>query len=413
MVAILSPVLEAGPLSQTPFLLRRPVLGRRQQLLGYDILHCGADQTDDVEMALATRVDALAAGQLVFVAVTRELLLMLDKLPSVADGRSLVMVVATDIDVDDVLLAAVNRLVAAGYMLALADFDYGKNHNALLPYADFIRLSVNNCSDDVLQPLLASLQEFPVKLIAEDVDSYAQFERARGLGFDGFCGEFYRQRLAVERRELPVATISLLRLAVLVQEERLDVSAMEQLISRDVVLSYQLLHYINSAAFALRSKVESIRHAIVLLGPAEVRKWSLLVSILCVKDKPDELMRASLWRASMCELLCDDSGQGNPGTAFIVGLFSLLDAMFDQPMAALLGQLPLADDISAALLRGKGDYAELLACVRAYEAGDSAAVSFSSLTPGQIEAVYLRAIARADQAMKGLAATEEDVDFRT
>lgn len=407
---ISSSALDSEAPFQYPYLARQPVFGRLQELMAYDVFHCGMASEDDIEACMAAKLDVLAAKQMVFIAASRGFMLALDKLPSMADGRCLVMVVATDIDVDDALLGTVNRLLEKGYMIALADFDYGKNHNALLPYADFIRLSVNDHDDDAVQQLLASLSEFQVQLIADDVDSHSQFDRARRLGFDGFSGAFYRRRQNVKIRDLPVATISLLRLAVLVQEETLDVRAMEQLICRDVILSYQLLRYINSAAFALRKKVESIRHAIVLLGQGEIRKWSVLVAVSCINNKPDELIRAALWRANMCEMLCDESGQGTPGTAFILGLFSLLDAMLDQSMAALLAQLPLTEDISAALLRGQGDYAELLICVRAYECGDVTAVTFSSLMPVHIEAVYLRAIARADHAMSALAAMDAGDD---
>ena len=62
----------------------------------------------------------------------------------------------------------------------------------------------------------------------------------------------------------------------------------------------------------------------------------------------------------------------------------------------------LADDVRDALLHGQGDYAEVLACVLAYERSDWPAVQYSLLTPAHIGAVYLRAVRRADQVMKGL-----------
>jgi len=385
-----------------PFFARQPVFGPLQQLMAYDIVHCGVALGDDLETCIATRLDGLASTQMVFVAVTRESMLGWADMPSVVDGRSMVMVVAADIYVDDALLAAVNNMVSKGYLIALADFDYGRNHNALLPYADFIKISIRGRSGDALQELLASLHEFRARLIAYHVDTPAQFEIAREIGFDGFMGEFYCQPCCPGIHELSVAALNLLRLAVLVQEKELDVDSVEKLISRDVMLSYKLLRYINSSAFALRRQVESIRHAIILLGLDEIRKWSALVSILNVDNKPGELARAALWRANMCELLCEESGQGNPGTAFIVGLFSLLDAMFDQRLEDLLARLPLADDIRAALLQGQGDYAEVLACTCAYGRGDWPAVRFSSLMPAEIAAVYLRAVRRADQSMSGL-----------
>ena len=390
------------PLDKNLFLVRRPVFGALRQVIAYDVVHCGLSVDVDLEACMATRIDVMAAGRMVFVAVARDVLLGLSSLPPATDERHLVMVVAADIHVDDELLAAVNGLVAKGYLIALADFGYGENNNALLPYADFIRLSIEGVGDEALQELLASLHEFRVRLIAEDVDSWDQYERARLLGFDGFMGDFYCQPEGPDVREFPVATVSLLRLAALVQEPELDLVSMEALISQDVVLSYQLLRYINSAAFSLRNKVESIRHAIILLGLDEIRKWSVLVAVLYANEKPEELMWMALWRANMCELLCDESGQGNSGTAFIVGLFSLLGVMFGRRLEDLLAQLPLTDDIKDALLGGRGVYAEVLACVCAYGDESWSKVSFTNLMPGHISAIYLRAMCRADQSMGGL-----------
>jgi len=394
---------------QHNFLARRPVFGLFKQVLAYDVIHCGALPEDDIGACLEQRLDVLAAGQQVFVAVTREQIVRHNELPSLAEGQQVVMVFDADIDVDDVLLGSVNHLTGKGYQVALADFDYGKNHNALLPFADFIKLSLSHHADSLLQELLTSLHEFQVRLIAEDVDTLAQFEHARDLGFDGFMGRFYCQPRYLDVQEIPAATVNLLRLVALVQEDGLDIASMERLINQDVVLSFYLLRYLNSAVFSLRRKVGSIRHAIVLLGQDEVRKWSALVSVLCVKNKPHELLRSALWRASMCELLCHEQGRGNPGTAFIVGLFSLLDAMFDISLQELLLMLPLVDEAKSALLDGRGDYAAVLACVHAYERGEWSAVQCSSLSPAQISGAYLRAVHRADRAMNGLFAGETEM----
>jgi EAL and modified HD-GYP domain-containing signal transduction protein len=181
---------------------------------------------------------------------------------------------------------------------------------------------------------------------------------------------------------------------------------MERLISQDAVLNVQLLRYINSAALGLRRKVESLRHAVFLLDHAEIRKWSALVAVFSVDNKPYELIRTALWRASMCELLCEDSGQGRSGKAVIVGLFSLLEALYDRPLAELLELLPLDVDIRVALQGGQNVYATILACVFAYERGDWPAVHCFHLQPAQINAIYLRAVRRADQVMNCLFESE-------
>lgn len=393
--------LPAG-LNPIPFLVRQPILGMQQQLLAYVVMHGGLLNTVELDKSLQTDINDLALEQPVFFSLTKELLLGHDSLSAVPEGLQRVAMLAADMDVDESVMGAVKSLREKGYTLALTQYNCAGQCAALLSTMDYIQLSMQGCSDTELQQLMSPLHTLKLTLIATNVDTLLEFERARALGFDRVWGNFYCQPDFLVARELPVATMSLLHLTVLVQEQDLDVAAMAELISQDVVLSYQLLRYINSAAFTSLRKVESIHHAIVLLGQDEIRKWAVLVSVLCANNKPEELIRCALWRASMCELLCTDSGQGNAGTAFIVGLFSLLDAMFDQHLDGLLEKLPLADEIRLALIQGQGQYAEVLACVLAYERSDWSAVTFSNLTVEQVAAIYLRAISRADQAMSGL-----------
>jgi len=390
------------------FLARRPVFGPQRQLMAYDLVHCGGAPDDELGACLAAHVDSLAAGRQVFVPATDRLISARDKMPLPPDGQQVVVVFPADIKIGDSELEAVHRMAGKGYLIALADFDYGRNHNALLPYADFVILSISGRNDTTLQQLLATLHEFRLRLIAEHVDTLTEFERVRALGFDGFMGAFYRQPRISESVELSASGVSLLRLALRVQEASLDARELERLISANGILGFQLLRYINSAAIKLRRKVDSIRHAIIMLGPDEIRRWTLLVSTAVASNKSHELIRSALWRASMCELLCGESGRGDPGTAMITGLFSLLDALFDKPLEEILSLLPVADDIRAALLLGRGEYAELLACVLAHECGDWPAVQMPPLTPARINAIYLRAVRRADRVMKGLFDTEAE-----
>jgi EAL and modified HD-GYP domain-containing signal transduction protein len=87
-------------------------------------------------------------------------------------------------------------------------------------------------------------------------------------------------------------------------------------------------------------------------------------------EKPDELVRLALLRGRFCEQLAPVVGMGGRAPDyFLMGMFSLIDAILDFPLAGILEQIPLADDVKAALLGEPGPLHDALDAVRAYTAG--------------------------------------------
>jgi c-di-GMP phosphodiesterase len=154
----------------------------------------------------------------------------------------------------------------------------------------------------------------------------------------------------------------------------LDLNRLEDLISADVSLTYKLLRYVNSARFSTKKRIESVRQALLYAGEVQIRKWVAMAALpkTCA-DKPTELLTASMVRAWMGESVARLVGYPRPEHAFLTGLFSLLDALLDQPLDAALSEIGLAPPILSALLgtAGNGDpLADIYALVRSYEAGE-------------------------------------------
>jgi EAL and modified HD-GYP domain-containing signal transduction protein len=167
-------------------------------------------------------------------------------------------------------------------------------------------------------------------------------------------------------------------------------------------MSYKLMRYINSAAFTLSTRVDSIHHAIVYLGEKEIKRWATLITLTGIDDKPDELITTSLIRGKMCELISATTNLPNKDSAFIVGMFSTLDAMMDQPLQDILGALPLNPDILAALLNRKGPYAMILDSVLAYERGEWDRLQPDVTDVDIIADNYLRSLEWADAIMRDI-----------
>src|SRR5262249_44955297 len=138
-------------------------------------------------------------------------------------------------------------------------------------------------------------------------------------------------------------------------------------ISQDVSLAYKLLRYINSAMFSLRRPVNSIGHAITMLGQDRIRTWASLILLSSVDDKSTHIVLAGAVRARMCEQLARFMGESEPDKAFLVGLLSVLDALLGQSMEQILPTLPLQQDIVDALMHQKGKLGDILKCATEYE----------------------------------------------
>ena len=133
-----------------------------------------------------------------------------------------------------------------------------------------------------------------------------------------------------------------------------------------------MLRYINSAAFYKKSTVKSVNHALVHLGLKEIKKWITIAMIQDLgADKPDEIIKSSLVRGKMSELLAESFDlQDRKSELFLVGMLSMIDTLMNCSKELALKQLPLADDIKAAILGEKNALEDILRLVVAYGKGD-------------------------------------------
>jgi EAL and modified HD-GYP domain-containing signal transduction protein len=183
------------------------------------------------------------------------------------------------------------------------------------------------------------------------------------------------------------------------QRTDIDFDSLQEIISHDVALSYNLLRFINSAFFALPRRVESIRDALVLLGLMNVRKWATLMTLADADDKPQELVMTAVVRARMCELLARSYQHKDAEGFFTAGLFSVVDAMMDTSMVELLAQLPLSREIIEALLNHEGQKGRILRAVIAYERGAFGELGELPPTRTPLADVYSEAVEWATETL--------------
>lgn len=395
------------------FVGRQPIYNSDLEVFAYELLFRSSIKNyaefDDADRATSQVIlntfmeiglEKIVGEKMAFINLTRTLILgsHLSSLPQTRIGLEIL----ENIHIDEPVIESIRKLSEQGYIIVLDDFVY---HDELLPLvkmADIVKLDILALGRANVQRHADILQKHKVKMLAEKVETRDDFEFCKRLGFNYFQGYFFCRPNVVTGRRIPVTRLAMLQVLSKLQDPATDLQELEAIINQDAALSYKLLRCINSSLYNLPTKVESIQQALVILGQEGIKAWINLIVLSSIDDKPRELLHIALVRAKMCELLATALMHANKDAFFTVGLFSVLDALLDQPLLEILESLPVSDASAAALLRQEGIMGAALHCVLAYERGDWDNVNYPGLAHEQITHAYLGAVSWADQAGREL-----------
>jgi len=269
-------------------------------------------------------------------------------------------------------LAALRLLRAEGYQLALdLPQPYDLKH-PLLEVADTVILDLRGPDAQAggLAEAAAALRGRGLTLLAKRVESHEAADLARSLGFSLFAGHFFREPETLAQRKVSAAESTRLTLLDLLCRAEPPTDQLVSAIEADASVSYRVLSMLNSAHFGLMKKVSSVRQAVLLAGWVQLSAWLrvMVLGDVTPSTKARELLHLSAQRAKFLELLALASGRrAQAESLFLLGLFSLLPAMLDMPMRAVLEKLSLQDDLRAALCGEPSPHAGWLAMAQAIE----------------------------------------------
>jgi EAL and modified HD-GYP domain-containing signal transduction protein len=385
------------------FIGRQPIYDRRLRVYAYELLFRAADtgRADFIDGDKATSdvivnafmefgLDSIVNNRLAFINLTRSF--FIGEHTAHLPRDRVVLELLEDIKPDTEVINGVKRLFDMGYRIALDDFIYKESLQPLIRLAEIIKIDIMALNRDEVRAHVEQLRQHKLKLLAEKVETQEDFEFCRELGFDYFQGYFFAQPKVIRGQRLPNNRLAILKLLSSLQNPDITPAQLEEMIAQDVAFSYRILRYVNSAAFALPRKIESIHQAVVILGLQTIRSWTTLLAISQVDNKPAELVVTAMVRGKMAEGLARARKEPGPESFFTVGLFSALDALMDNTMEEILTQLPLAEHITAALLHHAGTHGEVLKCVLNYERGEWQDIRCTKLNDEQIRDCYLSAL---------------------
>ncbi len=398
------------------YVARQAIFDRGKRVVGYELLFRAANvlrsvpkdtstQNAEVVLNAVTEIglDQILAGREAWLRVSREFIA--EELEQLLPVGS-VLEIAKDEPVDYELMAAVTALKRRGGRVALDGFRFSPEEELLLRLADVVKLDLVDLGPERFHQEVAHARMYGAKVLANRVENRADHAFCLSEGCDLFQGYFFCRPDVMHGNRIEANRMVLMDLLAALSAPEVEVAELQERISLDVGLSLRLLRYLNSAYFGLRQPVRSIAQAVTMLGTDRLRRWAMLTLFASVQDKPSELTIVALIRARFCELVAGERDHLNADDAFTSGLFSVIDALLDAPIADALGSIPLAPDIRSALVLHDGALGNMLECLLALESGDFERAE--GILPGT-GANYRTAIVWADDAAQSLFAEESGV----
>ena len=396
------------------FIARQPIYDASLNVMGYELLYRSGDMDhavfEDGNQAscetilnsfMHIGVDHLVGSSLVFVNLPTEFIV--NEMLTPMFKEQCVLEILEDVEPTEEVIAGIKRLKAHGFQIALDDFVHNDSLEPFIDLADYIKVDVIGRTEAEIAQSIAPLKRSKAKIIAEKVETQEMQSLCLKLGFDYFQGYFFCRPQVISHKHVPSNKAVILCLINKLQDPQLDFDELERILAQDVTLSYKLLRYINSAMFSLRREVDSIKDAIILLGIDNLRQWITLISMTKVVDiKPNELMVTAMIRGRMCELVAAKLYPHIQHQVFVMGLFSLLDALMDADMIDLLDTVILSTPIKMALLDHSGEHGEVLKLVLDYEQAHWDVLAANPKTVPDLTESYVQAVEWADMSIRSL-----------
>lgn len=382
------------------YVARQPVFTTKKTIFGYELLfRLGLENAfPDIDGDVATsnllsntffsfEFHEILGDRPGLVNFTRQLILQ--KTPLLFPQKHIIIEVLEDIEPEPEIIDALTTFKEHGYNVALDDFIYDKKFEPMIDLCNIIKFDLMETPLDTLYEIVDNIKtnHENITLLAEKVETHEEFEQSREMGFTLFQGYFFSKPEILSKKDLSSNQVTKLHLLNEISRSDIDFNRIEELIRKDVSLSFKLLKFLNSAYYSRPSPINTIKDAISFLGIDELKKFINVVIVSDLSaDKPNELIRISLMRARMCELCATMLNTDfSTDELFTLGLFSCMDAMLDSSMKDILENVHLADEIKTALMGKNKNFNTILRIVTNFEKGDWDSKLFASISGKSIE----------------------------
>lgn len=346
----------------------------------------GAMHSPALEALKSVGLEAFTMGKPIFVPINNFMLIAKLEDQCTAPVEKVIFVLDSSVYTSEEYIEAIKRLKNIGYRFAIQKISHAEPYDKVLKLCDYIFLDyrVFDTAEQLRLRFDIAKNYRHLKIVLTHVNTMEAFETMK-LKFKGvYEGRFYR--IPVTKGEYSVSPLqtNLIELLNTVRGKSFEFDEVTEIVQHDTALTISLLKLVNSPYIGVRQEVKSIGQAVALLGQEEVEKWvTTAVTKLLGAEKPSEITKLSLVRAKFAEALAPYFGlQKESDSLFLMGLFSLLDAILEMPMKEALEQVHVSKDIIDALLNLKGKYYPVYEFMQQYESANWKAVSRTLIIKG-------------------------------
>lgn len=391
---------------------RQPVLDGKMQVFAYEVQFSpkGTHKADEKSLAAIKDFMQKLEADIGFQAVVGrhkailrvpEELTHPDHYPAM-ENTMLMVQVSNDILKNIQVLRNLKEAKVRGFNIVLHGYQGGESDNKLANVSDFVKVDVSAISEIELKQIIEYFADKHQKLIADKVETQEQYEYLIKLGFEYCQGNFFTNPSMINGTKLTGNKLTLLQLMTKVNDPTTDFDVLSDIISQDVGLSHKLLVAINNPANLIPVRVESIAEAIKFMGLKRLKFWVNLLLLSGMEEASQELLINSLLRAKFCELIAESIGHSaDKDSFFLVGLLSNLGAFFRVPLAEIIQEMPLSDELINALIDRQGDMG---LCLNLYEEHEKGAdyvlpTALQNLSMNQFNQSFIAASAWAQKVI--------------
>jgi EAL and modified HD-GYP domain-containing signal transduction protein len=358
------------------FLARQPILSRDQNLAAYELLfrraaNGPANVIDDLSATASViahvaelGIENVIGGALGFFNVDAAVLMcdFVNFLPC----EKVVLEILETVEATPELIQRVADLVDAGFTFALDDvITHSDDLQKLLPLVKIIKIDITGMTQEHLAGLARHFKQAKKLLLAEKVETVEQFQSCLDLGFDYFQGYYFAKPVILTGKKLAPSQLAVMHLMTLIAKDA-DTADIERRIKQDASLGLTLLRLVNTPGVGVTQRIDSLGQALIVLGRRQLQRW-LQIILYAEPSKSrhftSPLLLLATTRGKLLELIAEKLKPGSRNTAdtaFTVGIMSLMDTLFGQPMNKILEQVAVVEEVSDALLYRRGFYGDLL-----------------------------------------------------
>lgn len=365
---------------------RQPIFNKKKDVFAYAMMFKsdlpgsiknikdGSAARDDssltaIDSLLVNGLKRLSTGKRAVIHFNHQTLL--SEFPLMFPSDLLGIEIREDADPENKVTEIVKKMKKAGYLILVTERVYSEGEINLVKMADIVGIDFRSRGIQKRDAVFDGSSILP-RFLARGIANSSDFDLAAEAGYHYFQGDFFSKEDMISFRNIPSYKLNLMRILKEINKPLVQFDQIEKILQKDVSITYKLLRLVNSAFFGLKTTVQSIRHALALLGETEVRKClSFIVLSSIGTDKPLELIRITIIRARFCESIAAELGfKSDLSNFFLMGMFSMVNAFLDRPMDEILADLPLTNPVKTALLGKPNHFRDVLELVKDYERGN-------------------------------------------